>query len=86
MFAGIRAEFGKDNEAWYHFSKSDIYTTNDKLSRLKELYPRWDQTVSKLRTKYEAHGESPDNANAYKPDRGTDNDLRRKANGAIGGY
>jgi HNH/Endo VII superfamily nuclease toxin with a HHH motif len=86
MFAAIRSEFAKDNEEWYHFSKSDIYVINDKLSRLKELYARWDLTVNDLRDLYEAHGESPDRAGAYKPDRGTYNDLHKKANGAYGGY
>ena len=86
MFAAIRSEFAKDNEEWYHFSKSDIYVINDKLSRLKELYARWDLTVNDLRDLYEAHGESPDRAVAYKPNRETYNDLHKKANGAYGGY
>jgi hypothetical protein len=85
-FASIRAEFGKDSEPWYKFSKSDIYAINNTLSRLKELYARWDVTVEKLRSKYEAYGDSPDKANQYKPHWETYNDLHRKANGAWGGY
>lgn len=62
-FAAVDAEYDKT------FSKADSIVVMNKLNELSAMYTEWNKTISELRSLYQANGGSPDQANAYVPNR-----------------